>query len=166
MTEGTKSYLIGCHQFILHPIFVLMAWRLEYRSWPKWWEIICILIHDIGICGKQYLSDDNAKKGHWELGAELCFKFFGKNTSLGLAMYITCGGHTSESAIPRSKLFMADKRSWVIAPIWWLWWNYWVEWGKEGVRVTPPPLWKKLVRENMRKEKFESCHQLYINNRK
>ena len=56
LSEGTKSYLIGSHQFLLHPIWVLLAWRLEYKSWPKWWEIICIFLHDIGICGRQYLS--------------------------------------------------------------------------------------------------------------
>ena len=71
MTEGTKSYLIGCHQFLLHPLFVLMAWRLEYKSWPKWWEIIGIFLHDVGVCGRQYLSDDKAKEGHWRKGSKM-----------------------------------------------------------------------------------------------
>ena len=177
MTEGTKSYLIGCHQFFLHPLFVFMAWRLEYKSWPKWWQLIGILFHDIGICGRQYLSDDKAKKGHWELGSALSSK---------IVMYLTprkkrltlsptpywyrvsqlIAGHTQESNFPESLLARPDKRSWLIAPTCWLWWNYYIEWSGKGIGVTKPPIWKKLVAENLKRAKPIDSHALYIQNRK
>jgi len=161
MTEGTKSYLIGCHQFFFHPLWVLIAWRLEYKSWPKWWEIICIFLHDIGICGRQYLSDDEAKKGHWKLGANLTYgivlRYF-RNTK-AISAYLLCAGHCpEESGFPESKLFRPDKRSYLVAPMWWLWWNYWTE----KFKVTKPREWKKAVAENLKREKPLGNHQLYI----
>ena len=173
MKEGTKSLLFGCHNPIMHGTWVLLTWRIQYKSWPKWWQIICIYLHDIGIWGRQYLSDDNAKKGHWELGAwlssHIVWHIAGKRRRSYLfhRSYKFCAGHCpSESQYQKSKLFMADKRSWVVAPMWWLWWNYWVEWSGNGVGVTPPPLWKKIVAENIKKEEPIESHDLYIKYRK
>ncbi len=172
MTEGTKSYLVGCHQFFIHPLWVLMAWRLEYKSWPKWWEIICIFLHDIGVCGRQYLSDDKAKKGHWLKGADIAIKIVwmlkrGRGSlPLQFETYDFCAGHCpEESGYPESKLSRADKRSWLVAPIWWLWINYYIEWHGKGIGVTPPHLWKKLVAENLRRAEPIGNHELYIRNR-
>ncbi len=177
MTEGTKSYLIGCHQFLLHPLWVLLAWRLEYKSWPKWWELICIFLHDFGICGRQYLSDDTAKIGHWRKGVGLTWNVLNRidrllpirkrdfNTT-ALKGFQLCAGHCpEESGFPESKLSRADKRSWLVAPMWWLWCNYWAEWQGKGIAVTPPPIWKKLVAENLRRKKPIGSHELYMRNR-
>jgi hypothetical protein len=171
MTEGTKSYLIGCHQFLLHPFWILMAWRLEYRSWPKWWEIICIFLHDIGICGRQYLSDDEAKIGHYELGAKLAghlVYYLNRKDKYtpGLAVMTVLGHCPEESGWPESKLSRADKRSWLLAPMWWLWWNHWIEWSGKGIGTTPPPKWKALVKENLERKRPMGNHELYIKNRK
>lgn len=154
MTEGTKSYLIGCHQFLIHPLCVLWAWRKWYGSWPKFWQIVCIFIHDIGICGRQYLSDKNAKMGHWELGTKWAYILFGNKG----AMF--CAGHTPEFAGPRSDLWYADKYSWVVAPMWWLWNNFRVE----RFQVTNPLEWKILVAKNLLKENHFSSHKLYQDN--
>jgi len=171
MTEGTKSYLIGCHQFLLHPLWVLLAWRLEYKSWPKWWELICILSHDIGICGRQYLSDDKAKIDHWIKGARLAQNVVwvvSHKVGLYVRAYNCCAGHCpSESGVLESRLSRPDKRSWLVAPMWWLWWNYWVEWSSnKGIGVTPPPEWKRLVRDNLSSPQTMDSHRLYIQNRK
>jgi hypothetical protein len=48
MKVGTKSILLGCHQFIIHPIFVYAAWIKLYKHLPNWQESICIFIHDWG----------------------------------------------------------------------------------------------------------------------
>lgn len=169
MTEGTKSYLMGCHQFLLHPFWVLIAWRLEYRSWPKWWEVICVFLHDIGICGRQYLSDDKAKKGHWRRGAEMASKTVCRIKDDGhlvnLAWFM-CGGHCPEESGHReSKLFRADKASWLVAPMWWLWWNHWVE-GFEKFGIVKPPKWKRMVAENLKQEKPIGNHELDLRGRK
>ena len=172
MTEGTKSYLIGCHQFLLHPLFVFMAWRLEYKSWPKWWEIVCIFLHDVGICGRQYLSDDKAKQGHWFKGAYIVGSIFGygkynrDHTQLVFTdkpvlkreTFILCAGHCpKESGYMESKLSRADKRSWLVAPMWWLWWNYWVE-----KFITEPHEWKRLVAKNLKNKNPIGSHELYL----
>jgi hypothetical protein len=47
MKIGTKSLLFGAHQFIIHPITVLLAWVKLYGL-PNWKECICIFIHDLG----------------------------------------------------------------------------------------------------------------------
>jgi len=162
MTEGTKSYLIGYHQFLLHPLWVLMAWRLEYKSWPSWWELICILLHDIGICGRQYISDDNAKEGHWFLGAQLAEWIvgkFSKNPLLPTKAHFLCAGHApKESSYPKSKMFIPDKRSFLVSPMWWNWLNYWTE----GFKVSNPVQWTKLIKENLKKEEPMGAHELYL----
>jgi len=162
MTEGTKSYLIGCHQFLLHPLWVLLAWRLEYKSWPRWWELICIILHDCGVCGRQYLSDDEAKIGHWEKGAILsqkiifwCFPI--KYASRFIDAFYLCAGHCpGESGYMESKLSRADKRSKLIEPKWWSAFYSLVEPSLRG----DPDKWRKLVAENLKRE------ELYLRNRK
>lgn len=175
MKEGTKSVLFGCHNPLMHGIWVLMAWRLEYKSWPKWWELIGIFLHDIGVWERQYLSDDKAKIGHWKKGAALSYTFvwyFSKKdiyqtSHTGWKAFSFVAGHCpEESKYQESKLARADKRSWVVAPMWWLWCNYFVEWHNSSHKVTPPPVWRKLVEENLKREKPFGNHELYIMNRK
>ena len=169
MTEGTKSYLIGCHQFFWHPLWVLMAWRLEYKSWPKWWEIICIFLHDVGICGREYLSDDSAKRGHWKMGADLSEIIICRITGdcrLSFHADFLCGGHApKESGYSESRLFRPDKRSHLVCPKWLQWWQHWVEFDKAGIKVTTPPVWRKLVAENLKRKNPTGSHELYIKNR-
>ena len=86
--------------------------------------------------------------------------------SSAFMIYKFIAGHTQESEYKESRLARADKRSWLVAPMWWLWWNYWIEWSNKGIKVTPPPLWKKLVAENLTREKPIDNHMLYIQNRR
>lgn len=172
MKEGTKSVLFGCHNPVLHGLCVLAAWRITYKSWPKWWQIICIFLHDIGVWGRQYLSDDTAKNGHWEKGANLAFHVFWylsprrRRAYLAHRAYQFIGGHCpEESGYCRSELWFPDKRSWLVAPMAWLWWNYYVEWNGRGIGVTPPPKWRQLVAENLRSKNPIGNHELYIKNR-
>lgn len=156
MTEGTKSYLIGCHQFFLHPLFVFIAWRLEYKMWPKLREVIAIILHDIGICGRNYLSDDNAKIGHWILGADIAYKLLGQE-----GYFLTAGHAKEESGLGESLLARADKRSRLIEPKWW----------SAFYKLVEPPLrgnsnkWRKLVAENLKQENPIGNHQLYLKHR-
>jgi hypothetical protein len=61
MNVGTKSLLIGAHQFLWHPIVVLLAWH-ELYGWPNWKELVCIVIHDWGYWG---LPDVDGEEGIW-----------------------------------------------------------------------------------------------------
>jgi hypothetical protein len=187
MTEGTKSYLVGCHQFLMHPLQDIRGWRYEHNRWPRWWELVAIFCHDIGICGRQYLSVENGKAGHWKRGALLAQRLvsdslrikafiLGKHRkaitrtiirAYAREAYKLCAGHCpAESGYPESSLFRPDKRSWLLAPMWWLWLNYYVEWHDKGVGVTPPPEWRKLVAENLAREKPMGSHELYLKHRR
>ena len=161
MTEGTISYLFGCHQFFFHPLWVLFAWRLEYKSWPKLWQIICIFLHDVGICGRQYISDDEAKPGHWILGAVLAKQLFTRIGRCDLAekAWFFIGGHCpSESCLNKSKLFLPDKRSYLVEPMWMKWVNYYIE----DFEISNPVDWTERVRENLKRELPLGGHELYL----
>jgi hypothetical protein len=55
MRLGTRSLLYGAHQFILHPIFVLLAWRRVYNGLPlpgsPLTRALVALVHDWGYWG-------------------------------------------------------------------------------------------------------------------
>jgi hypothetical protein len=151
--EGTKSYLLGVHHFLVHPLCVLIAWRQHFHSWPEPWQVVCIFIHDIGIIGLNYLSGN--KEGHWRRGAHLAEILFGPKG------YYFCAGHTSEFFVEftnlRSDLFWADKKSWLVVPDWFAHFSHWIE-----KLPTTPQEWKAIVSENMGKENPEDSHKLYL----
>ena len=91
MTEGTKSYLFGCHQFFIHPLIVVIAWIKLYKKFPKFWELVCIFLHDIGHIGKNYLTNYEEKRQHWILGARIAKRLFGWK-----GYHLICG-HTTQS---------------------------------------------------------------------
>jgi hypothetical protein len=69
MKVGTKSVLYGVHQFIWHPVTVLLAW-IELYGLPNWKETVCIFIHDWGYWGCSNM-DGNDGENHPELGANI-----------------------------------------------------------------------------------------------
>lgn len=75
MKIGTKSLLFGGHQFIIHPIMVLLAWIRLY-GFPKDYRIIiAIIVHDWGYWDKPNI-DGKEGKHHPELGANIVSKLF------------------------------------------------------------------------------------------
>jgi hypothetical protein len=113
LTQGTVSIIFGCHSPI-HSIQVIRAWIKIYGRLPSFKEIICIFLHDVGHIGLNYLDNYEEKKTHWKLGAKIARFLFG---DWG---YSFIGGHCSNSGLKVSKLYYADKLSWLIAPSWWL----------------------------------------------
>jgi len=115
MRQGTISLLAGCHAPIPHGILVAMAWREIHGRWPTWREAVVILLHDIGHWGLDYLDDPAVKAHHWELGAALCRAILGEQS------YRLAAGHCPvQSGCQESALYRPDKRSWALAPRWWL----------------------------------------------
>jgi hypothetical protein len=160
MKQGTKTVLFGCHSCI-HSFMILIAWIKVYKQFPKFWELICIFIHDIGHIGLDYLDDPEQKKVHWRLGAHIANKLFGKKG------YDLVAGHASSSGYPISKLRRPDKYSWVVAPNIWLWINCWVE--PELIRPglsrwESGKFWKERMRKFMDSDEYyiKSAHQLYL----
>lgn len=113
MKQGTVSVLIGCHS-VFHSILVILAWIKLYHTFPTWWQLVCIVLHDIGHWGLDYLDDVDAKRSHWELGARVSGWLLGKRG------YLFSAGHDKYSGYPLSPLSKADKYAWHIAPTWWL----------------------------------------------
>lgn len=84
MRLGTKSLLFGCHQFAIHPLFVLIAWRKLYRPNPTgkyavfrlpplFWRIVAAIIHDWGYWGCQTM-DGPCGDQHSIWGANAIYK--------------------------------------------------------------------------------------------
>ncbi|MEK7500207.1 MAG: hypothetical protein AAB649_06435, partial [Patescibacteria group bacterium] len=116
MKQGTISVLFGCHS-IIHSVLVMLAWRKLYHAWPKPWQAVCILLHDIGHWGTNYLDNQEKKKQHWILGADVAGNLF------GIDAYYFTAGHCTHSECPESLMYRADKYSYYIAPSWWLYIN-------------------------------------------
>lgn len=76
MKTGTKSLLFGAHQFLLHPLFLALAWwqlygpPLDVRLW------VAFLVHDWGYWGVENL-DDAVGQRHPELGGQIMAQLFG-----------------------------------------------------------------------------------------
>jgi hypothetical protein len=115
MKIGTKSLLFGAHQFLIHPIFVFIAWWKLYGfpSSPKLW--IAFIVHDWGYWGKENMDGPEGET-HVELGAKIMERLFGKY------WYYFCIYHSrfraSQDYHPVSRLCVADKYSMVLEPKW------------------------------------------------
>ena len=115
MKTGTKSVLYGVHQFAIHPLFVLLAWRQLYGfPWdPRVWA--CAVLHDLGYIGKAEMDSDDGER-HVEWGAWAAGALFGRR------WYEFCLGHSRHYArregVPVSRLCYADKLAIVLCPAW------------------------------------------------
>ena len=158
ISQGTISVICGCHSPV-HSIMVIRAWIKFYGSLPKFWQIICIFLHDIGHVGLDYLDDYEQKKRHWVLGANVAYVLF------GCQGYQFTAGHCTHSGKPKSKLYYADKMSWHLAPCWWLWLNTIFE-PKLAVncrtRMEAVHSFKRQVAESIENGEFRSTHSFYL----
>jgi len=91
---GTKSLLFGVHQFLLHPIFVALAWRKFYGEWPtkphpdywrrsrgerspQWPVWLAFLVHDWGYWGCATIDGEDGKQ-HPLVGAQILGRLYGE----------------------------------------------------------------------------------------
>lgn len=157
MKQGTISVFFGCHN-IFHSVFVLIAWIKLYRRLPKFWQLICIFIHDIGHYGKNYLDNIAEKKRHWIGGARLAEKLF------GIKGFLFIAGHCAYSGYKKSELYKADKYSWHIMPGWFhLIFQTFEPKLKMGCsRMEAIRAFKKAVKESIESGEFRSTHDIYL----
>ena len=130
MNVGTKSLLFGVHQFLWHPITVLIAW-IELYGFPEWRELVCIVIHDWGYWGSPNMDGEEgeehprwaAKWAHFNLD-EFKGSFVPHNVDNFFKYYNLCVYHSRHYAkrvgVEPSKLCWADKLSIKYDP----WWFY------------------------------------------
>jgi len=113
MKTGTKTLLLGGHQFILHPFFVTLAWNKLFKKWPDLQELVCIIIHDWGYWGCEKVESKEGED-HPKFGAEWAGILFDKRYRELVA------GHSRHYAKKNdyklSDLYPADKLSTCLWP--------------------------------------------------
>lgn len=117
MKIGTKSLLFGVHQFVWHPITVLLAWWKLYGR-PSWREIICIVVHDWGYWGSPNMDGIEGEQ-HPERGALIVWNLFVDMSYYDLVLYHSRHYARQFDREP-SRLCWADKLSILYDP----WWFY------------------------------------------
>jgi hypothetical protein len=114
MRLGTKSLLFGVHQFIFHPLFVLLAWNKLYNSFPNPKELLCIVVHDWGYFNSPNMDGPEGTL-HPKRSADL-IRFLGDEYYY-LVLYHSRHYANIDKVLP-SKLCWADKYSYKYDPIW------------------------------------------------
>ncbi len=75
MNIGTKSVLFGAHCFVIHPLFVALAWWRLYGFPfdPRLW--VAFFVHDLGYLGKTDMDGEEGEEHPW-LGAAIMGRLF------------------------------------------------------------------------------------------
>jgi len=113
---GTKSILVGAHQFIIHPIFVFLSWWILYGFPldPLLW--FAFITHDLGYWSLPNMDGPEGEE-HVHFAANLMGRLFGPEWS------DFCRYHSRFQAKrdgkPFSRLCVADKLACALEP-WWL----------------------------------------------
>jgi hypothetical protein len=80
VSVGTKSLLVGVHQFLWHPLTVTVAWHHLYHSWPSFDEFVAIMVHDWGYLGSPNMDgpegeDHPRRSAEWLWFHYLIYRF-------------------------------------------------------------------------------------------
>ncbi|MBU0516877.1 MAG: hypothetical protein KJ621_19150 [Proteobacteria bacterium] len=112
MRRGTATLLFGCHQFILHPIYVARAWRRLYGR-PDPGDLVAIIIHDWGYLGRRDVDGPEGLHHSWRMAVILDALELHR-----LARLVE--GHSrawcAAAGLERSKLYAADKLGTALMP--------------------------------------------------
>lgn len=150
---GTKSLLVGGHQFVIHPLAVARAWKRIYGRWPTqlpYW--FAFVMHDWGYLGAENMDGWEGKR-HPDRGAMLLATLFDPDVAdIGdpdaVSWWEFSAGHSRSYArlanIPISRLQAADKHATGMLPVWLLGLLYWlsgeyVEYRDRWLLHTDPP---------------------------
>ena len=115
MTIGTKSLLFGAHQFLLHPLFLALAWWKLYGVPfdPRLW--VAFIVHDWGYWGKPNMDGDVGQT-HPELGGRIMARLFGQ--SWGDFTRLHSRYYAKRESREPSPLCAADKLVLLVTPRW------------------------------------------------
>ena len=131
MKVGTKSVLFGAHQFLLHPLFVALAWWQLYGfPWdPRLW--VAFFVHDLGYWGKPNMDGPEGEAHPW-FGAALMGALFDWNipgfcsqkwpcpVCDSWAVFTLCHSRfiAKRIGLQHSRLCVADKLAGCLEPDW------------------------------------------------
>lgn len=115
MKIGTRSILFGGHQFLIHPLFVALAWwKLYGFPWdPRLW--VAFFVHDLGYWGLPNMDGPEGER-HVEWGANVMGRLFGpewKDFCLYHSRF-----YAKRDGQQFSRLCIADKLSFCLTPRW------------------------------------------------
>ncbi|MGH9353076.1 MAG: hypothetical protein ACRD2G_13115, partial [Terriglobia bacterium] len=115
MRVGTKSMLVGAHNFLIHPVAVFVAWSKLYglpRD-PRLW--VSFIVHDLGYWQRQSM-DGLQSEQHVELGGRIMDVLGGARWGDLVRRHSRqwCQLHGQ----PYSRLCVADKLAFVLTPAW------------------------------------------------
>lgn len=124
MKKGTRSLLFGVHQFIWHPITVLLAWKKLYGCRPSLQEAACIFVHDWGYWGCEDMDEGKGIR-HPAFGAWMMRKAFKSRTMQNMVLFHSRHYAKRHGAIPSplcwaDKLSLSYERWWTYIPRAWL----------------------------------------------
>ena len=116
LKTGTKSILFGAHQFLIHPLFLFVAWWKLYGfpKDPRLW--VAFFVHDLGYWGKPKMDDEDGEN-HVVLGATIMSYLFGSKWG-NLCLYHSRFKAKKDGVKP-SRLCVADKLVIAMVP-WWI----------------------------------------------
>lgn len=119
MKVGTKSLLVGYHQFLLHPLMVAEAWRRLYGfPWdPRLW--VSFFVHDAGYVGSKNIDGIEGQQ-HPFFGAEVAHFLFDLNGETKWFHFNLFHSRTTANLYfaPLSRLGYADKLAFLLYPKW------------------------------------------------
>ena len=115
MKIGTKSLLYGAHQFILHPLFLALAWWKLYGAPldPRLW--VAFVVHDWGYWGMSDMDGDLGQI-HPELGGRIMARLFGQ--AWGDFTRLHSRYYAKREEREPSPLCAADKLVLLVTPRW------------------------------------------------
>lgn len=116
MRIGTKSLLFGAHQFLIHPLFVALAWFKLFGvpRRPELW--VAFFVHDLGYWGKPNMDGEEGES-HPLLGARIMTWLFG--AEWGEFTMLHSRYWAQRLGKKPSDLCYADKLATCLTP-WWL----------------------------------------------
>lgn len=120
MTIGTRSLLYGAHQFILHPLFLALAWWKLYGPPldPRLW--VAFIVHDWGYWGRPDMDGDEGQR-HPELGGRIMAALFGEAwgdfTRLHSRYYAKIEGREPSPLCAADKLVLLVTPRWLYLPL-------------------------------------------------
>jgi hypothetical protein len=157
MKIGTKSILFGAHCFMIHPVFVFLAWwKLYSFPWdPRLW--IAFFVHDLGYWGKPNMDGSEGEE-HPELGGRI-MSIFGQYWQ-DLTRYHSWY-YAKKYGKETSQLWAADKLAICLEPKW-LYLLRAILTGeikeymeRSGLESDTPESWLKFIRRRLRRNAYQ-----------
>lgn len=117
LNMGRKTVLYGVHHFLIHPIYLALAWKKLYGPIrdPRLW--VAFAVHDLGYFTTNVTELDSPEgERHVEFGAHLMHRLFGPQW--GDFTRFHSRFYAKQAGAHFSRLCVADKLAPTLEPAW------------------------------------------------